>query len=428
MSEREEHNELIHRLAERLRNHSEPYRQGAWERFAAAYVKRRRRLWPYTSAAAVLLAAVGWYWSTRYVGERPRSLQLSNQEVVTQPSDSVLQEGPLLGRVRAEVTKDGPVVSPVRTAATESHPRRDAVQLADLPVAVRKEAAVSGSGVDHREGGHTEADGPAVLVATTVDTATVAESEPHRLAAAIEEKVSDARAEPNRGAFPESGNEMEKWDFGLMVSPSLTSEAVNIGGGFAIAYRISDKFSIGSGISVAQLGIGENPDRPSHPEVAFDSPSPNDYFNGQSGLAVNYKKEVSITSSVVTLDIPLDLRYEVAHGFYTSVGVSYVAVLDERRTGHYIDRLNKNTFANGRLSTADRLASTEFVYSSEEIADKPLQGNGYAGFMNFSIGKKLPISSKLFLSVEPYFKLPIGRLSNEEMNFTNGGIRIVTGF
>src|SRR5690606_35951257 len=54
--------------------------------------------------------------------------------------------------------------------------------------------------------------------------------------------------------------DMERWDLGVMVAPSLTSEKVNLGGGLTVAYRISDKFSIGSGVSIAQLGVGENPD------------------------------------------------------------------------------------------------------------------------------------------------------------------------
>src|SRR5690606_15912337 len=119
-------------------------------------------------------------------------------------------------------------------------------------------------------------------------------------------------------------------------------------------------------------------------------------FNGKSEAALDYKREVSMTSSVVTLDIPLDIRYDVVKGFYTSIGVSYVTVLNEQRTSHYVDKINTNTFANGHSGSADRLAPTEFAYSSEKITAKPLQGNGYAGFMNFSIGKKLPISSKLF--------------------------------
>src|SRR5690606_12927445 len=149
---------------------------------------------------------------------------------------------------------------------------------------------------------------------------------------------------------------------------------------------------------------------------------------GYSKEAIDYRKEVSVTSSVVTLDIPVDLRYEVAKGFYTAVGVSYVAVLNEQRTSHFVDQLNKKTIESGHLPNTDRVVATEFTYSSEKIAAQPLRGNEYAGFMNFSIGKRLPISRKLSLSIEPYFKLPIGRLSREEMDFTNGGIRIVTGF
>ncbi|MEC3881328.1 hypothetical protein [Parapedobacter sp. 10938] len=425
MSEREEHNELIHRLAERLRNHTEPYKDGAWERFAATHSKRRRKLWPYySSAAAVLLAAVGWYWAAQYLSETPPLPQMVQHESGAQSADVVEQgEEPeeLSESTGAEMTRIHPAVSaPVPGPTTERHPRPGAVtQPADIPVYA-----------DYREVDQGESVSPTVLAVTAADTIIADASEPHPLAVAVETEGSGTRSEPYAGTLPKSDNEVEKWDLGLMVSPSLTSEAVNIGGGFAVAYHISDKFSIGSGISVAQLGVGENPNYQPH----YDNQLPNDvsaggpYFDGKSEMALDYKREVSLTSSVVTLDIPLDIRYEMAKGFYTSVGVSYVAVLDERRTGHYVDRLNKNTFASSRLSTADRLAATEFVYSSEKIAAKPLQGKGYAGFMNFSVGKKLPISSQLFLSIEPYFKLPIGRLSKEEMNFTNGGIRIVTGF
>src|SRR5690606_27528263 len=84
MSEREEHNELIHRLAERLRDHTEPYKDGAWERFAASYGKRRRTLWPYWSAAAVVLAAVGSYWLMRHSAEFPTPPQHVQRDAVVQ--------------------------------------------------------------------------------------------------------------------------------------------------------------------------------------------------------------------------------------------------------------------------------------------------------------------------------------------------------
>lgn len=419
MSEREEHNELIHQLAERLRNHTVPYKDGAWEHFRATYGKRRRRLWPYWSAAAVLLAAVCSYWFMRQSGETRVPLQMAQQNVVPQAVEV------------APVVPADPEGSAVYHADAEEQRPYAAAQIPVVTQATDREEVV--------------------VEDTEVDNSSTPEAEPQRLAvaekpeaerSALDQPVdgtppglvfdgsSSTAPDTYAGTSPKSDSDMEKWDLGVVVSPSLTSERVNIGGGLAVAYRISDKFSIGSGISIAQLGLGENPNyQPNYGHRQPNAlPTESSYFNGKSEDAVDYKREVSLTSSVVTLDIPLDIRYEVAKGFYTSVGVSYVAILNEHRTGHYVDKINTNTFTNGNQTSADRLVPTEFVYTSEKIAEKPLRGNGYAGFMNFSIGKKLPISKTLSLSVEPYFKLPIGRLSKEEMDFTNGGIRIVTGF
>lgn len=440
MSEREEHNELIRQMADRLRNHTEPYRAGAWEQFAAAYGARRRRVWPYWSAAALLVAVIGVYWLGRHTDSGQLPPQLVQQQPLPQAAEpSGPERNPSAGQAPADgqeatVSTGG---SPV-AAAVPVGERGDIVpQVAEIPATMPAEETVQGeTAMEEGErliAGAVEQGNPAEVNRPAEEAVNGA----GRPATGIqqEEEYRDSRtAQEVYAVGPQKEEDrMGKWDLGVMVSPSLTSEAVNIGGGLTVAYRISDKFSIGSGISVAQLGVGENPNyqpRMSRSPLAYDAATPPAglYFNGRSESAYNYKQEVSQTSSVVALDIPLDLRYEVAKGFYTSVGISYVAILNEQRTGHYVDKINVNTFANGHTVGTGGPAPTEFVYSSEKVSAKPLRGNGYAGFMNFSIGKKMPVSSKLFLSVEPYFKLPIGRLSKEEMDFTNGGIRIVTGF
>lgn len=431
MNKGEEHKELIQQMADRLRNHTEPYKAGAWERFAAAYGnKRRRPIWPYWSAAAILLATIGLYLATQQPNELPTQPQLAQPKVTPPPT------------VSAEAERDEPDRTHAGTVADLM-----AFRANDSIKKVPQQSPSEERGLGERD----IADQAPALAVVAVDTMSTPDRVSHRLATAIEvdgtgqqtrdtprdiifngEAANTDAYAGNTAAYartsPKAERDTEKWDLGLMVSPSLTSEKVNFGGGVAVAYRISDKFSIGSGVSVAQLGIGENPNHQPRHEGAFNNPSASDYFNGKSEAAVDYIREVSVTSSVVTLDIPLDVRYDVGKGFYTSVGLSYVAVLGEQRTSHIVDRLNKNTLTNSGSLNADRLAMTEFVYSSERIPAQPLRGNGYAGFMNFSVGKKVPMTSKLFLSVEPYFKLPIGRLSKEEMDFTNGGIRIVTGF
>lgn len=440
MSRGEEHKELIQQMAERLRNHVEPYRAGAWERFSAAYGhKQRKQMWPYWSAAAILLAAIGIYFVAQQPSESSKQPQLVQQERTPQsltPLELGQTEADSIGTVRDQpnLSKHDFDEAPLRDQGGEHH------LLAGVQSSVDQVIIGEAVSVIESSDGNQPADRISML--GIADSASMLDDTPRRLAGAIGMERKEQPETPVDVVFngetvsadgyavaSKAATVMEKWDLGLAVAPSLTSEAVNIGAGLTVAYRISDKFSVGSGLSIAQLGVGENPNyEPGHDtRPNYHSPPPSDVFTGESA-AVDYVREVSVTSSVVTLDIPLDLRYEIAKGFYTAVGVSYVAILNEQRTSHVVDRLNKNTFINGNASTAGSLASTEFVYSSNRISAQPLRGNGYAGFMNFSIGKKVPMSHKLFLSIEPYFKLPIGRLSKEEMNFTNGGIRIVTGF
>ncbi|SEL34299.1 hypothetical protein [Parapedobacter koreensis] len=440
MNESEENKELIQRMAAALRNHEESYREGAWERFSAVHGKPKPKVlrWPYWSAAAVVLLATGLFWFNwkasgpdgiatdseiqQTLAQRPLEKQqmttaeLSDEtegaaQVAVQPSNRNVHIAPV--SVRATPIPDAvsvPGVDPVQLAAVEEEVSDDkhissaeaTGQLSDTPA--QRLAAVG------------EQDAPDRMLG--------------REAASHEASPSAAYA-TTAGEVASDGT--RKWNLGVMVAPSLTSEKVNWGGGIAIAYQLSDKFSVGSGVSIGQLGVSENPNyEPRSPQTAAtpNMPSSTD-GHGYQGFVNNseqYKEGISVTSSVVTLDIPIDLRYEVARGFYTSVGVSYVAVLNEQRTSHFVGQLNERTFGESNSTHKNLATSMEVVSMSERTNEQPLEGKGYAGFMNFSIGRKVPLSKKLSLSVEPYFKLPIGRLSKEEMNFTNGGIRIVTGF
>src|SRR5690606_3314868 len=96
----------------------------------------------------------------------------------------------------------------------------------------------------------------------------------------------------------------------------------------------------------------------------------------------------SITSTLLAVDIPVNLRYHVTKGLYTSVGVSFLGILNERRTNHFVDHINQPT-ASPQLTA---------VHSTERSRDQPLEGKGYAGFINFSIGRNVPLSSKLSIS------------------------------
>ncbi|MFC7522632.1 hypothetical protein ACFQRK_01655 [Parapedobacter sp. GCM10030251] len=425
MNESEKNKELIQRIAETLRNHAEPYREGAWERFAATQGIRRKRVvwWPYGSAAAILLAAAAWFLlnptpdvpTLADLGtqkEQPTLSKPAEPEQITDAEfpDTVQQ---LPKRVPDLAKRNAAVSTVVAEIATP-----DNVAPVEQLAAVPAEGAVSNESAASVETENELPSHPSERLAVTD------RQEPRAVAVEPLSRNEEYAATVNRT----DDQAVRKWNLGVAVTPSMTSEKLNVGGGIAIAYQLSDKFSVGSGVSIGRLGMAENPDyRPSYEEQYYHAPSVGD-IQGLAKDRQQYKRDVSLTSNVIALDIPLDLRYEVFNGFYTSVGVSYVAVLSEQRTEHFIGGLNENTFGSDNVAGKDLAASTTVGYMSEKMDVQPLRGKGYTGFMNFSVGRKMPLSKHVFFSIEPYFKLPIGRLSKEEMDFTNGGIRIITGF
>ncbi|MFC3199725.1 hypothetical protein ACFOET_19055 [Parapedobacter deserti] len=439
MNGSEKDRELIQRIAETLRNHTEPYKEGAWERFSAIRGRSPRHWvtgWPYWSAAAMLLVALSWYMladrfemdgvengrgvPAQQIAQGPRTKTTDERPAETTGREDAVPSAPTpTGSRLPTVSRDRPSMRP-RLSAHQGGPMRDTIEnQRELPVDINTLAAVPTE--------QAAADSTRQLAAAAVPDVS------ERPAGQIQ--ISEAVAHPAAAndyadvhAKPE--NSGKKWGLGVVVSPSLTSERVNMGGGIAVAYRLSDKFSLGSGVSIGELGVAQNSGGPTAMAYGFDSRQADSPVGG-TGLQSTYEsynEVISVTSTVLTLDIPLNLQYNVTERFYTSVGVSFVNVLNEQRTAHFVDRLNDLTFGKENAIRDDPSRAVEAVVSTKKTGHRPLEGNGYAGFLNFSVGRKVPLSRKLMLSVEPYFKLPVGRLSREEMDFTNGGIRIVTGF
>ncbi|MNY43805.1 hypothetical protein D3C86_1787880 [compost metagenome] len=134
-------------------------------------------------------------------------------------------------------------------------------------------------------------------------------------------------------------------------------------------------------------------------------------------------KELSaVNNKLLTIDIPVDVRYHVTKSFYTSVGVSYVGVLDQTQENYFVNGINEHTAAdNGNAVYAPENMKQSFKGNA-------VNTNEFNGFVNFSVGKKMQVGKKLSVAVEPFVKLPIGGLKSTDLNYTNGGLKVVTSF
>ncbi|MBB6270361.1 hypothetical protein HDF26_000788 [Pedobacter cryoconitis] len=211
----------------------------------------------------------------------------------------------------------------------------------------------------------------------------------------------------------ESGS---NWDFGLEVMPAATSANVNIGAGVTTAYRLSDKFSLSTGISYFQLEAG-----------GIVPPQGGAGIAGVS--AFSEKKVLAVDANLKAIDIPIALVYRLNKNYYTSAGVSYFNVVSERRSNTFEQNasVDKASFdpETGHPSTF-KAVSVEQV--DEPVSEKHLKGNSYIGFFNFSIGRQQNLFNKYKIRIEPFVKIPVGKLSSEDLKLTNSGIKFQLSF
>src|SRR5690606_26988837 len=103
-------------------------------------------------------------------------------------------------------------------------------------------------------------------------------------------------------------------------------------------------------------------------------------------------------------------------------------VLEESRYNQF----EEHVAVLGSTSTKDNSGNPEPVIQTlrtQELSEEtPYQGKNFTGFFNLSVGYQLPVLKKLNLAVEPYIKVPIGSLSEQDMDLSNGGLKIITTF
>src|SRR5690606_16063583 len=215
----------------------------------------------------------------------------------------------------------------------------------------------------------------------------------------------------------------KKWDFSVELSPNIKDNDINFGGGFAIAYNLNDRISIGSGVSYMQLDAQRGPN-------GIDIPSE---FSKLAGSRNNNKSLSTISTSLVGLDFPINLKLNIGSAMYANAGVSLFSVLNESRYNNFEERIAVTSLASPNTSPSASKSESNGVeaqtlHSQEVSVSNPYEGKNFTGFLNFSVGYKLPFIPKINLAVEPYVKIPIGSLSDQDMDLSNGGFKIKASF
>ena len=228
----------------------------------------------------------------------------------------------------------------------------------------------------------------------------------------------------------------DKFELGLYVSPSRTSDQFDVGAGFLVSYALTDKISLRTGTSYNSYSVGVVKDPL---EMASAEPISTNNMRFDSPISTGQKSAIrqemiipninAVMGKVEAIEIPLDFSYKLNKGFYTSAGVSYSAIIKQQREAQYIENI-------GALTLSDKPALIPQAEKDLNKAQlKTIQSNqdnvntqGFNGFANFSVGKKVDLKSKITFSLEPFVKVPLGQFRKSDLDYTNTGIRIITTF
>lgn len=206
----------------------------------------------------------------------------------------------------------------------------------------------------------------------------------------------------------------DQWDFGVEIMPTIMKSNLNVGAGLTTAYKLSEKFSISSGVSILQMESGKNlvPDIGTSADVS----------------TLSSKELRAVNANISAIDIPLGLVYNVNKNFYASAGVSYFNVLSEKRNNTYNRTAEVVRTAFNQDGAAYNFQAVESKLEEEASPETPLKGNSYLGFFNFSIGRQQAIFNRYNVVIEPFVKIPIGKLSAQDLQLTNSGVKFKLSF
>ena len=434
--------DIVDKIIERLRSNGElPYREGAWERFRATKLKKKRKLAPLWAAATLcLLGASAGYW----ILNRPSgvdTLMDSTEQLVSGDQVERAKQQQTHPDIESEpvVTPDGASSqgSPLSETLVYLQPLQEGVGNEELPYVIsstisgigREIPQVTSSLVLSPQWAIVVPKEPATRGAVSLENHILAQDHHTMTVQAQEVDGQDKRFRLN-----------EKFSLGLVVSPSATDRRTNVGGGLLLSYNISNRLSIRTGAAFHQYEVGvlKDPVQSAPVEVARTSERPlraEAGFYASNGTAhmMSYVPLIpnvnAVSGNVQTIDIPLEAKYTVYKGFYASAGMSYAAILNQKRFAHYVENVNTDPYAKGLpANEAEMRNAVKPVTQTIESASNNVNPSGFGGFVNMSLGTEMKVGKSVSLSLEPYVKLPLGNFKRADMNYTNGGVRIITNF
>jgi hypothetical protein len=368
--------ELIEGISALFKAHEEPYELGSWENFKQ---KRRKKpvlmIWLGVAAALIIIVSVV---VPEFMRKETATPIIAKQQPVHDKITPEKSITPLADKL---------VIIPEKRQQKIMLPREEQ-RPADTLV---KEEVI----VVHK-------------IAPSSDIPSPAETPTEGIKKAIpkENSVMKFLQKESQNAQVRETQEPSRWNFGVELLPTVLQSKVSMGAGVTTEFKLSKHFSVSSGIAYVALDASKSID---HQAVSL----------------MSSKKLIAIDANIRGIDIPLSLTYNLNKKLYTSMGVSYFNIIEEKRNNKYETEMQVAISAKSASTGMFQVLDSKLIEQNNEVSSElPLKGNSYLGFFNFSVGHKQEVFNQYNIVIEPFIKIPVGRLSNEDLRLGNGGVKL----
>lgn len=420
--------ELIDHIATQLQHHEESYSPGAWERFAEKENKPKGFvLWPVWIAAALILVLSSTFLILNNQNHK-QDLIILNKKTI--------EEKPVVQKNRPAVKDDEvEMVTPLSMPHIKNSQARVAPASLNSQITDQVVTEISNTNdpVNEIKNHNVLANALTnIPLASYGDRKLEIKAEPKKEKPFKKPTFEDLLAQDSKINELKNTSKTQanaKWEPGVYVAPAMGNDnKVNMNYGFSLSYKLAEKLSISSGIAYSSLSSTSNPSAQngnSNDAMASAVPSSAALATYSSN---NARSLESVNASVRGINIPLELKYNISKKVYTGVGVSALAILNNRQDNNYLVSSGKNVTVANTAGVAEQrmLIVTERI--SEPQAQASSVSDKYIGFYNFSLGYKQKISKKTDFAIEPFLRVPMKTFSNDNLNLTNGGLRLKIDF
>ena len=370
--------ELIDHIKDELHHFELDYEEGAWESFNNRQKKPRSNIWFLLAKAAVFLVVFCLFMSGLKLGGDKQKLVAFFPAKVSQ---------------RANTTVYNTQEKHIKPARLKSPDIAPVAFVADELPAGTTDAIVVGKS-------------PQLASVTTIKP--VQPAKKTTVTKTMEELLQEDNGVKNLAAnrLPAEG----RWSFGFAVGGALDSrQKGNINVGAEVNFKLSEKLSINTGVFYNQMGAKK----------------------ANSSVVATISEEKTLISAEANMsgtELPLQVSYRVNKKFYAKAGISAYAIGKQAQTLQFIEQKAVVTsFINeqGVVQYENRMVNE---ISTEAVTPEKLKQNKLVTLYNLSFGFVQPIAGNKSLSLEPYLKVPVHDFSEQKLNLSQAGVRMVFNF